>query len=627
MEIVSWNINGLRTTRVEETQRSSLKVLLDSLRADVICLQETKLSRDLLDEPTAIIEGYNAYFSISRTRNGYSGVVTYCKNSATPIAAEEGLSGLLVGHGRSVGCYGDTSDFSTNELQALDAEGRAVITQHHVVFAGSDHAEVVAEGGAETLSIVNVYCPRADPERPDRAAFKLRFYKLLQLRVEAILSSGSHVVLLGDVNTAHRLIDHCDPDNPLTFDEHPGRRWLDHFLCINTHEEVVAPFAAGNDRESCNTDSKMHRNSSNLCGHIEDVSKISAVEESELCFDDKSENDCCGTKSGSGGHFVDAFRLLHPSREGAYTCWSVATGARATNYGTRIDYVFLDRHLAQRGLVACTIDSDVYGSDHCPVRATLRYTLVPACHVPPLCASLMPEFSGRQQKIGAYLLSKPCSRLSTVSSRGVNVSEQVEVHSASHSALSKRAPECRRDRGAKRARGRNGIDVPTRQHDVRRFFSAKSKGEDEIEKCHRSQRDGILKTCEQYAVENTMLQTEAEIKVQNNEGFEPKSLDPLLDSNSVSSDRQCSQEVSIGSKIDGCCASQSEKNGGAAFWKTLLAGPPPPPLCPGHGEAAVLRIVKKSGPNQGRRFYVCARPAGHSDNPAARCDFFQWTKR
>uniref|UniRef100_A0A8C4R6C0 DNA-(apurinic or apyrimidinic site) endonuclease 2 n=2 Tax=Eptatretus burgeri TaxID=7764 RepID=A0A8C4R6C0_EPTBU len=519
------------------------------------------------------------------------------------------------------------SDFSTNELQALDAEGRAVITQHHVVFGGSGNAEIVVEGGAETVTVVNVYCPRADPERPDRAAFKLRFYKLLQLRVEAILSSGSHVVLLGDMNTAHQLGDHCDPDDPLTFDEHPGRRWLDHFLCKNTREEVVAPFAAGNDQESCNCDSKMHHNSSILCGHVGYVSNISAVEESETCFDDKSENDSCAPKSVSGGHFVDAFRLLHPNLEGAYTCWSAVTGARATNYGTRIDYVFLDRHLAQRALVACTIDSDVYGSDHCPVRATLRCSLVPACHVPPLCARLMPEFSGRQQKIGAYLLSKPCSRLSTVSSRGVNVSEVVEVRSASHSALSKRASECRKVKGAKRVKGRNGIDVPTQQHDVRIFFSAKSKGEDEIEKCGRSQRDCILKNCEQYTVENTMLQSVAETKLQKIEGYEPKTLDPLLDNNIVSSGGQCSQEVRIGSKTGGCCASQAEKNGGAAFWKTLLAGPPPPPLCPGHGEAAVLRTVKKSGPNQGRRFYVCARPAGHAHNPAARCDFFQWTKR
>lgn len=31
------------------------------------------------------------------------------------------------------------------------------------------------------------------------------------------------------------------------------------------------------------------------------------------------------------------------------------------------------------------------------------------------------------------------------------------------------------------------------------------------------------------------------------------------------------------------------------------------PLCKGHKEACVSRVVKKSGPNLGRRFYVCAR--------------------
>lgn len=41
--------------------------------------------------------------------------------------------------------------------------------------------------GLETLTVINVYCPRADPEKPERKQFKLQFYKLLQSRAEAIL--------------------------------------------------------------------------------------------------------------------------------------------------------------------------------------------------------------------------------------------------------------------------------------------------------------------------------------------------------------------------------------------------------------------------------------------------------
>ncbi len=59
------------------------------------------------------------------------GVATYCKDTATPFLAEEGLTGLLANQGEAVGCYGDQVELSSEELLALDNEGRAVITQHH----------------------------------------------------------------------------------------------------------------------------------------------------------------------------------------------------------------------------------------------------------------------------------------------------------------------------------------------------------------------------------------------------------------------------------------------------------------------------------------------------------------
>ncbi|KAK6303449.1 hypothetical protein J4Q44_G00259030 [Coregonus suidteri] len=56
----------------------------------------------------------NSYFSFSRGRSGYSGVDTYCKDSATPFAAEEGLTGLLTtNHKRTIECYGDQGEFSS----------------------------------------------------------------------------------------------------------------------------------------------------------------------------------------------------------------------------------------------------------------------------------------------------------------------------------------------------------------------------------------------------------------------------------------------------------------------------------------------------------------------------------
>lgn len=60
------------------------------------------------------------------------GVATFCKDSTTPLAAEEGLSGLLAPQNGDVGCYGNMDEFSQEELRALDNEGRALLTQHKI---------------------------------------------------------------------------------------------------------------------------------------------------------------------------------------------------------------------------------------------------------------------------------------------------------------------------------------------------------------------------------------------------------------------------------------------------------------------------------------------------------------
>uniref|UniRef100_A0A8C9PTZ8 exodeoxyribonuclease III n=1 Tax=Spermophilus dauricus TaxID=99837 RepID=A0A8C9PTZ8_SPEDA len=211
LRIVSWNINGIRSPLqgvvCQETSNSTsmaMRRILDELDADIVCLQETKVTRDVLTEPLAIVEGYNSYFSFSRSRSGYSGVATFCKDSATPVAAEEGLSGLFATQNRDVGCYGNTDEFTQEELRALDSEGRALLTQHKIR---------TWKGKERTLTLINVYCPHADPGKPERLTFKMRFYRLLQIRAEALLAAGSHVIILGDLNTAHRRIDHCDAVN------------------------------------------------------------------------------------------------------------------------------------------------------------------------------------------------------------------------------------------------------------------------------------------------------------------------------------------------------------------------------------------------------------------------------
>lgn len=71
---------------------------------------------------------------------------------------------------------------------------------------------------------------------------------------------------------------------------------------------------------------------------------------------------------------VDAYRYLHPDREGAYTWWSARFDKRSRNDGWRLDYFLVDRRLAKR-ITQTTHRTEIYGSDHCPIelKISLNY--------------------------------------------------------------------------------------------------------------------------------------------------------------------------------------------------------------------------------------------------------------
>ncbi|XP_023693340.1 DNA-(apurinic or apyrimidinic site) endonuclease 2 [Paramormyrops kingsleyae] len=558
MKIVTWNINGIRTFK------GGIKKALESLDADIICLQETKVTRDLLNEKTAIIEGYNSFFSFSRGRSGYSGVATFCRDSATPVAAEEGLTGLLTSHDGAVGCYGDQNDFEDEELQSLDNEGRAVITQH----------KVRCEDREETLTVVNVYCPRADPEKPERRIFKLRFCKLLQIRTEALLGAGSHVIVLGDINTSHKQIDHCDPDEIDNFEENPGRKWLNSFLVGESEEEEEEKDDKEDEDEEYRLESQM-----------------------------------------AGRKFVDMFRYFHPTREGAFTCWSTLTGARQTNYGTRIDYIFADQALAKTQFLETDIMPEVEGSDHCPVWAHLSCALLPSPRCPPLCTRYMPEFAGRQQKLSRFLVKvdqqTPSDSKDPLpgSQESREICENIKPIEGTPSCAKRKAgaPELHGTKGKKSKMSNSSLNP---QGSLLAFFKPRSNPADPLCSAASEKNEDSAPTL--VTVDKPQPITDRPASIQG--------------VGSTSGREAASRVRGSGQKED----SNSGEAGAQAshgFWRTVLRGPPQPPVCKAHEEPCVLRTVKKAGPNLGRQFFVCARPQGHASNPEARCNFFAWVDK
>ncbi len=63
--------------------------------------------------------------------------------------------------------------------------------------------------------------------------------------------------------------------------------------------------------------------------------------------------------------YVDTYRVFE-KEGGHYTYWDMRTGARKRNVGWRIDYFYISKDLMPH-LKKAFIESDVQGSDHCPI--------------------------------------------------------------------------------------------------------------------------------------------------------------------------------------------------------------------------------------------------------------------
>ncbi|OBZ88086.1 DNA-(apurinic or apyrimidinic site) lyase 2 [Choanephora cucurbitarum] len=214
MRILTWNVNGLQTTLQYHpwSEAKSYKVLILSGNQPVgynrvkrnkhpsfSSFQEVKCQRSKLTREMAIVPGYHAYFSFSKAKLGYSGVVTYVKDTLPqPIDIQETIAG--------------TQDECVTPAKSLDAEGRSLVLDfgHFVLF--------------------NIYFPNDAGDA--RTQFKMDYHHCVQKRIEQALEH-QHVILVGDINAAHDEIDHCDPKQSIKdhdlehFQDLPQRRWLD----------------------------------------------------------------------------------------------------------------------------------------------------------------------------------------------------------------------------------------------------------------------------------------------------------------------------------------------------------------------------------------------------------------
>ena len=80
MKFISWNVNGLRAC-----MNKGFKEFMDSVDADVFCVQETKMQRE---QAEFVFPGYEEYWN-SAEKKGYSGTAVFSK--VKPLTVTYGL--------------------------------------------------------------------------------------------------------------------------------------------------------------------------------------------------------------------------------------------------------------------------------------------------------------------------------------------------------------------------------------------------------------------------------------------------------------------------------------------------------------------------------------------------------
>lgn len=69
--------------------------------------------------------------------------------------------------------------------------------------------------------------------------------------------------------------------------------------------------------------------------------------------------------------WIDVFRHFYPNHTEAYTYWDMKSFARERNIGWRIDYFFSSPEMLKK-IKSTEILDNILGSDHCPIRLTLK---------------------------------------------------------------------------------------------------------------------------------------------------------------------------------------------------------------------------------------------------------------
>ena len=161
MKIVSYNVNGIRAA-----MRKGFAGWLQTVDADVVCIQETKAMQEQVEVEELEAIGYGHHYWYSAQKKGYSGVAVLCKTKP------------------------DHVEFGTG-IDYMDIEGRNL----RVDFGD--------------VSVMSMYLPSGT--NMDRLEHKLTYMADFQKYADELRKERPNLIVCGDYNICHEAIDIHDP--------------------------------------------------------------------------------------------------------------------------------------------------------------------------------------------------------------------------------------------------------------------------------------------------------------------------------------------------------------------------------------------------------------------------------
>ena len=159
MRVISFNVNGLQAI-IKNNFCDNMK----RINADIICMQETKVSKN----PNIELEGYYQYYNYC-TKSGYSGVAILTKQKPIDV-----ILGIEV-------------ENEEGEIENIDNESRVITAEYDEFY------------------IVNVYVPQSQGRYNYRMNFDNNFIEFIEK-----LQNKKDLIICGDFNITHKKIDVCD---------------------------------------------------------------------------------------------------------------------------------------------------------------------------------------------------------------------------------------------------------------------------------------------------------------------------------------------------------------------------------------------------------------------------------